>query len=249
MKRFFVTTWLTLLCFLALSNVHAWNVPPYLRVNGGARMWFTILEGDLIQNDRTKLDLIENLGIKEDRIVWEFFSTFRFDNIHVLRFRCEPSTDYDKSASGSFLKIQDFRFGYDMDFYMTPQMLVGANVDLGSLTVDTWVRDVVVGNAMFNYRREENRFLPGLGLHGTFYPILDGIALRPNISGRFNWWNYQTLETWDWEVGAAVDVPINRLWTWTVFGGYRYWHINLKRDLDRLNMNRSGFFVETSLLF
>ena len=249
MKRLFVTTWFTLLCFLALSNVHAWDVPPYLRVNGGARMWFTVLEGDLIQDDRTKLDLIENLGIKSDQMVWEFFSTVRLDNIHVLRFRCEPMTDYDTSASGSFQRIRDFRFGYDMDFYMTPQFLLGANVDLGGLSLDTWVREVVVGNAMFNYREGMTRFVPTVGLHGTFYPILDGIALRPNISGRVNWWNYQTLQTWDWEFGAAVDVPINTLWTWSVYGGYRYWHIDLQRTTDRVDMNRSGFFVETSLLF
>jgi hypothetical protein len=249
MKRFVVTTWLTALCFLLLSNVHAWEVPTYMRVDGGARMWFTVLDGDLIQNDRTKLDLVDNLGIKRDHLVWEFYSSFRFSNIHVLRLRYEPYADYDRAQSGSYQKVRDIRGGYDLDFYMTPQLLFGANADVGVFSVDSCVKNVTVGNALFDYRVSQNQFVPTVGLHGTFYPILEGIALRPNLFGRVNWWNLNTLETWDYELGAAVDVPLNHLWTWSVHGGYRFWHIKFKRNRDTLDMNRSGFFVETSLLF
>lgn len=249
MTRFLTTIWLTALCFLLLSNVHAWDVPSYVRIDGGARMWFSVLDGDLIQPNKTKLDLIENLGLKQDRLVWEFFSSFRFNNIHVLRVRLEPFTDYDRSQSNSYQRIRDIRAGYDLDFCMTPQLLFGANADVVTLGVDTRVRNVMVGNVLFNYQINDTQVFPTVGIHGTFYPILDGIALRPNVSSRVNWWNYQDLETWDWEVGGAVDVPINRLWTWSVHGGYRYMHVKFKRAVDWIDMNRSGFFVETSLLF
>jgi hypothetical protein len=52
--------------------------------------------------------------------------------------------------------------------------------------------------------------------HGSFYPIIESISLRPNVTGRVNWWNYNNLEAWDWEVSSAVDIPINSLWTWTI---------------------------------
>jgi hypothetical protein len=249
MKKPLITIWLTLLCFLLLGNVQAWEIPAYLRVSSGSRIWFTMLEGDLIQKDRTKLDLTENLGIKKDKLVWEFYSNLRFDNIHVVRLRLEPNTDYDESRQDSSQKILDARLGYDLDFYMTPQALFGANVDLGYVSADTRVRNVTVGNALFNYHVNQTRFVPMLGVHGAFYPILEGIALRPNVFGRVNWWNYESLESWDWEVGAAVDVPVNRLWTWTVNGGYRFWHMKFQREIDNLDVNRSGFFVETSVLF
>lgn len=249
MTRLLVTIWLTLLCFLLLGNVHAWEIPAYLRVSSGSRMWFTVLDGDLIQPDRTKLDLADNLGIKKEQLAWEFYSSFRFDNIHVLRLRFEPNTNYGQANNDSYQKIQDARVGYDMDFYMTPQMLFGANVDMGVVGADTRVKDVTVGNALFNYQAKQTRVVPMLGVHGTFYPVIQGIALRPNLSGRINWWNYESLQTWDWELGAAVDVPVNRLWTWTVNGGYRFWHVKFKRDADKVDMNRSGFFVETSVLF
>ncbi len=249
MNRLAVTTWLTALCFLLLSNAHAWEIPSYVRIDGGARMWFTVLDGDLIQPDKTKLDLIENLGLKKNQITWEFFSSFRLNNIHVFRIRLEPSTDYNESQSHSHQSVRDLSVGYDLDFCMTPQLLFGVNADLVVLGADSRVRNVMVGNELFNYQTSDTRLYPAVGLHGTFYPILEGIALRPNVSGRVNWWNYQNFETWDWEVGAAVDVPINRLWTWSVHGGYRCWHIKFKRSMDWLDMNRSGFFVETSLLF
>lgn len=249
MKKLLVISWLTILCFLLLGNVHAWEVPSYVRIISGSRMWFSQLEGDLIETDRTKLGLTENLGIKKDKLVWEFFTNFRLDNIHVFRFRFEPLTNYDESRNESSLKIVDFRAGYDLDFYMTPQVLFGANVDLDTIKVDTKVRNVTVGGTFFNYSDDSTRAVPSLGIHGTFYPIMDGISLRPNISGRVNWWNYQDRETWDWEAAAAVDIPINRLWTWSINGGYRFAHVKFKRDRDTLDMNRMGFFLETSLLF
>ncbi len=249
MKKLLVIIWLTALCFLLFSNVHAWEIPSYLRMSSGTRMWFSVLDGDLVQNDLTKLDLIQNLGIQRDRLVWEAFSSFRFDNIHVLRVRYEPYTQYDQARNNSSQTIRDLRLGYDLDFYMTPQFLFGANVDMAIVNSETQVRNVTVGGVTFNYDVRESRVVPTLGVHGTFYPIVDGIALRPNLTGRINWWDYESLATWDWEVSAAVDVPLNRLWTWTVNGGYRFWHLKLKRDRDVLDMNRSGFFVETSLLF
>jgi len=249
MKKLLVISWLTILCFLLLGNVHAWDVPSYVRIVSGSRMWFSQLEGDLIEPDRTKLGLTENLAIKKDRLVWEFFTNFRLDNIHVLRFKVEPLSNYDESRNDSSLKVSDFRAGYDLDFYMTPQILFGGNVDLDTIKVETRVRDVTVGRAFFNYSEDSTRVAPSLGIHGAFYPIMEGISLRPNISGRVSWWNYQDLETWDWEAAAAVDIPINRLWTWCVNSGYRVSHIKFKQDRDTLDMNRRGFFLETSLLF
>jgi hypothetical protein len=249
MKRILVTIWLTALCFLLFSNAYAWDVPAYLRVDGGSRMWFSVLEGDLIQNDKTKLDLIQNLGIEQDKLVWEFFSSFRFDNIHVLRARVVPFTEYDGSQTGSSQRFMDARLGYDLDFYMTPQVLFGANANLEFVSAETRVRNVTVAGAIFNYNANQSRCFPTLGFHGTFYPIIRGIALRPNVSSRVDWWDFGSSGTWDWEVSAAVDVPVNRLWTWTVNGGYRYWHLKLKRDRDTIDANPSGLFVETSILF
>ncbi len=81
MKRNFIIAWLTILCFLLLGNVHAWEVPSYLRLNAGARAWSSVLQGDLIQNDKTKVDLINNVGIDPNKLVWELFANFRVDNI------------------------------------------------------------------------------------------------------------------------------------------------------------------------
>lgn len=249
MKKLVITAWLTALCFLLLGNVHAWEVPPYLRITAGARMWFTVLEGDLIQRDRTKLGLGENLGLQKDRLVWEFFASSRVNNIHVFRIKAEPTTTYDQSRNDSYQKIGLLDFGYDLDFFMAPQMLFGANVDMGILSLDTRAKDVVVGSALFNYKEEGNRVFPAIGLHGTFYPVLESVALRPNVTGRFNWWNYDNFEYWDWELATAVDIPVNRLWTWTINGGYRFWHSKIKRERDTADLNRMGFFVETSILF
>jgi hypothetical protein len=211
-------------------------------------MWFSQVEGDLLQSDRTKLGITENLGTNKDKLAWEYFANFRVDNIHLFRFRAEPSTLYE-SRNDSSLQVGDYRVGYDLDFYMTPQILFGANVDLDIFKINTRVRDVTAARAVFNYADDSSRLFPLLGLHGTFYPIVESISLRPNISARVNWWNYQSLETWDWEVAAGVDIPINRLWTWCVSSGYRFWHVRFKRDRDTLDMNRMGFFVETSILF
>lgn len=249
MKKFAITIWLTLLCFFLLGNVHAWDVPTYLRVNSGTRMWFTLLGGDAVQKDRTKIDLIDNLGIKRDKLVWEYFASVRVENIHVIRLRAEPFTDSYQSGSGSYQKIGTGSLGYDLDFYMTPQLLFGCNFDAGIMGLETRVKDATVANSFYNYLQKGTHFVPGAGLHGTFYPILDGISLRPNISGRFKWWNFNDLEAWDWEVAAAVDVPVNPLWTWGVTGGYRVWHIKLDRSQDTLDLNRTGFFIETSVLF
>ena len=249
MKHLLVTTWLTVLCFLLLSNVHAWEMPSCVRVSGGSRMWFATLQGDLIQSDRTKLDLTENLGLKRDDLVWDFFASTRIKNIHVLRVRAEPYSAYEQSGGDSSLRVKDARLGYDCDFYLAPQLLFGANFDLDIVNIDTRVRNVVVGNASFSYNDSSTKTVPSLGLHAIFYPIMNGISLRPTASARVNWWSYQSLETWDWEAAGGVDIPVTNLWTWSVNAGYRFWHIKFKRDIDTLDMNRSGFFLESSLLF
>lgn len=249
MKRIAIIAWLTLLCFLLLANVHAWEVPSYVRLSGGTRLWFNALAGDLIQRDRTKLGLIDNVGLKRDTLVWEFFGSARFENIHVFRVRAEPATRYDQAANNSYHKVANWRAGYDLDFYMSPQALVGANVDLDIMTLDTQVTNVTVGGTLYNYKDGETRAIPSFGLHGTFYPILQGVSLRPNLSSRVNWWNYDNLSTWEWEAAAAVDIPVNHLWTWSVNGGYRVWHVDFKRNQDEVDMTRTGFFVESSVLF
>jgi hypothetical protein len=249
MKYFIATIYLTILCFLLLSNVHAWEMPSCLRVSGGSGMWFTTLQGDLIQSDRTKLDLTENLGLKRDDLVWTFFAEARIKNIHVLRVRAEPYSAYEQSGGDSSLRVKDARIGYDLDFYMSPQLLFGANVDLDILNVDTRVRNVVVANSTFNYNDSSTRAIPTLGFHAIFYPIMNGISLRPTATARVNWWSYGTLESWDWKAGGGVDIPVTNLWTWSVNAGYRFWHLKFKRDTDTLDMNRSGFFLESSLLF
>ena len=249
MKNIIITTWLTILCFLLLSNVHAWEMPGYLRVDGGSRMWFTTLQGDLIQSDRTKLDLVGNLGLKGDDLVWSYSICARIKNIHVLRLRAEPYDIYDQPGGGSSLRVRDLRIGYDLDFYMSPQVLFGANIDLDVLNVDTRVANVTVANSSFSYNNNDTRAVPTLGFHTTFYPIMTGISLRPTASARVNWWNYRNLETWDWEAGGGVDIPVTNLWTWSVNAGYRFWHTKFKRDIDTLDMNRSGFFLESSILF
>jgi len=212
-------------------------------------MWFSTLQGDLIQSDRTKLDLTENLGLKRDDLVWSFFASTRIKNVHVLRVRAEPYSAYEQSGGDSSLRVKDARLGYDLDFYMAPQVLFGANFDLDILNVDTRVRNVVVANASFSYNDGSTKAIPSLGLHATFYPVMTGISLRPTASARVNWWSYQTLESWDWEAGGGVDIPVTNLWTWSVNAGYRFWHTKFKRDIDTLDMNRSGFFLESSLLF
>ncbi len=137
MKNTIITIWLTILCFLLLSNVHAWEMPACVRVDGGSRMWFTTLQGDLLQRDRTKLDLIENLGLKINDLVWSYAIGARIKNIQVLRLRLEPYDIYEQPGGGSSLRVTDLRTGYDLDFYMSPQVLFGANIDLDVLNVET----------------------------------------------------------------------------------------------------------------
>jgi len=248
-KKVAIISWLTLLWFMLLGNAYAWEVPAFLRVNGGARLWFSVLDGDLVQADRTKLGFIDNLGLKKSELAWEYFATFRASNIHVVRVRTEPSTLYDQSANGSSLGMSSSRVGYDLDFYMTPQALVGLNTDVEVVSLNTQINNVQVGKSVYNYSRKDTYAVPSIGMHGTFYPMLSNVSLRPNLSARVNWWNYRSRSTWDCEIAAAVDVPINRLWTWTVNGGYRVWNFKVKRDRDRVDMTRQGFFVETSILF
>lgn len=248
-KKFLIVSWLTLLCFMLLSNVHAWEVPQYLRMQAGTRLWFSAIDGHLIQNDRTRLDLKDNLGIKQDEPAWEFFAALRVKSIHVARVRIEPSTLYTQSLSGSYQRVFDARMGYDLDFYMSPQILLGLNIDLDIMNLDTRVNQVAVGGLLYNYSASATRVLPGLGLHGSFYPIISGIALRPNISTRFNWWSSENLENRDWELAGSVDIPVNQLWTWTVSAGYRIWSVKVKRDRDTVDMTRSGPFIETAILF
>ncbi len=249
MKKSLVTIWLTVLWYLLLVNVYALDVPSFLRMNGGARMWFTELSGDVVQGDRTKIDLIENIGLTKNLLVWEFFGSARVSNVHVFRLRVEPSSLYSQSSTDSSLKVNSLRLGYDADVVMTPQLLFGSNMDLDIFRVGTQVRKAAVAGNLYNYDESETKVIPSIGVHGTFYPIVEGIALRPNISGRINWWNYQNTEMWDGELATAVDIPVNPLWTWTIGGGYRFWHTKFKRERDTLDMNRSGFFLETSILF
>jgi hypothetical protein len=249
MKKIILNISIMILSALMVQTALAWEVPSCIRANGGFRMWFSNIEGDLIQLDRTKIGLGENMGLTKEKLVWEYFASMRFDNVHVFRLRAEPSTVYDQSSNDSYLQLKDWRLGYDLDFFMTPQVLLGANINLVFSGYDTKVSEVVVGATTYNYRSEANKVFPTLGVHGTFYPIVEGIALRPNISGRVNWWNYRDFETWEWEALTGVDIPVNMYWTWNVSGGYRYDHIKFKREIDTLDANRSGFFLETSLLF
>ncbi|MEW6110757.1 MAG: hypothetical protein AB1664_01395 [Thermodesulfobacteriota bacterium] len=248
-KKTIVTAWLTVLLFALLGNVHAWEVPAYLRFNGGARLWFSAIDGDLIQGDRTKLGFTGNMGLTQDVFTWELFASLRYNNIHALRLRGEPYTGYTSSANGSYQKVRNLRIGYDGDYYMSPQVLIGLNVDLDVLNLDTRVSNVTVGNVVYNYSETQTWAIPSIGLHGTFYPIIDGISLRPNISSRFNWWDMDSRSMWDWEVATAVDIPINPLWTWTIAGGYRMWNTKIDRSRDTIDMTRRGFYIETAILF
>ncbi len=248
-KKLLIVAWLTALCFLVLSSAYAWDVPSYLRFVSGTRLWFSAIEGDLIQNDRTKLGITYNLGIRNEELVWEFYTALRMKNIHLFRMRVEPSTLYNYSSNQSYHLVRNLRLGYDLDFYMTPQVLFGANIDLDVHNLHTSVNNVPVGGMVYTYGQNCTRAIPSVGLHGTFYPIITGIALRPNISARVGWWGYDGLENRDGELAAAVDIPINQLWTWTIASGYRIWNTRVKRERDTVDTTRKGFFVETSVLF
>ena len=248
-KKIAVISWLTALCFMLLSNVHAWDVPQYMRLSVGSRLWFSLIEGDLIQRDRTKLDVVQNLGLKQDQLAWEHSAVARMANIHVLRVTGSPRVTYNQSINDSSVQIWSILTGYDFDFFMTPQALIGANIDLEVLNVDTCVNNVTVAGVNFSYEDTETHVIPSVGLHGTFYPVLDEIALRPNLSGRVNWWSYRGVSKWDFELTGAVDLPVNRLWTWSISGGYRIRNDRLQRSDDTIDLTRQGFFLETSILY
>jgi hypothetical protein len=248
-KKPLIVAWLTFLWYLLLGNVHAWEIPPYLRLDGGARIWFSVVEGDLIQPDRTNLDITDNLGLKQESVVWEYFGSARFQNIHVFRIRVEPFTLYDQAAADSWLELRNLQLGYDLDFYMSPRTLIGFNVDVDFTNVRSEVDNVKVANTVYSYGAGETRVIPSLGLHGIFYPMLEGVAIRPNIYTRLNWWDYESLESWDWTVGSAVDIPVNELWTWTVKAGYRIWNLKMNRGIDAVDLTRKGFFIESSVMF
>jgi hypothetical protein len=248
-KKLLVVAWLTFLWYLLLGNVHAWEIPPYLRLDGGSRIWFTSIEGDLIQPDRTRVDITDNLGLKQESVVWEYFGSARLYNIHVFRIRLEPWTLYDQAANNSWLRLTDFRIGYDLDFYMSPRTLIGFNVDVDFANVQSTVDNVSVGNTVYTYGESATRVIPSLGLHGIFYPMLQGVAIRPNVYTRLNWWDYESLKSWDWVVGSAVDIPVNELWTWTIKAGYRFWNLKMNRGLDTVDLTRRGFFIESSVMF
>jgi hypothetical protein len=249
MKKLLLVAWLTFLWYLLLGNVHAWEIPSYLRLDGGARIWFSSIEGDLIQPDRTRVDITDNLGLKQESVVWEYFGSARLYNIHVFRIRLEPWTLYDQAANNSWLRLMDLRIGYDLDFYMSPRTLIGFNVDADVTNVQSTVDNVRVGNTVYTYGESTTRLIPSVGLHGIFYPMLQGVAIRPNVYTRLNWWDYESLASWDLVVGSAVDIPVNELWTWTVKAGYRFWNLKMNRGLDTVDLTRKGFFIESSVMF
>ena len=103
-KRLLVLSWLTLLWFMLLGNVHAWEVPAYLRLQGGVRLWFSVIDGDFIQGDRTKIGFVDNLGIRQDQPVWEYFANVRVQNIHQVRLRIEPDVVTANSAPSGLMR-------------------------------------------------------------------------------------------------------------------------------------------------
>ncbi len=249
MKRLLIISWLTALCFLLLGNVHAWDLPAYVRVNSGARMWFSSIDGDLIQRDRTKLGFRDNMGLDVDTLSWEIYGSGRYDNVHVVNMSAETSTLYDGSANGSSQKTWNVKLGYDLDFVMTPQLLFGSNSRVSVVNLSSEVRGVTVGAATYDYDAAATRIVPSMGMHGTYFPIIPGISLRPSVSGRTNVWNYDGIEALEWQVTAGLDVPITTLWTWSINGGYQFSHMKINREQDMVDVNRKGFFLETSLLF
>jgi hypothetical protein len=249
LKKSIFVAWFTLVWFMLLANVHAFEVPAFIRLSGGSRAWFNLLEGDLVQPDRTKLGLTDNLGLKQDALAWEHFLNLRVANIHVVRCRVEPSTTWGRSSNDSCVRVVNGRIGYDLDFFMTPNSLLGAHADVDVLHLETTVDRVRVANSFFDYAFGQTRAVPSVGLHGAYYPSVTGISVRPNLSARINLWDYETVQSRDVELSGAVDIPLNQLWTWSIVGGYRIWNLKLQREVDRADITRKGFFFETSLLF
>jgi hypothetical protein len=249
MKHAVVSIIIGMCCLTALPDAFGAELPPYVKLNGGARVWFSRIGGDLIQPNHTKLGLAENLGICTEKVVWDFFGSLRLDNVHVLRLRGETGTTYDQSKNDSTLKTWTIQASYDLDFYMTPQFLLGSQTGVALVCLDTFVNNVTVGNTIYNYQEKVQKVVPSLGFHGIFYPIIGGIAIRPSVSARMNWWNYESLELRDWEVAGSFDVPLNAYWTWIMGGGYRACNLGFKREKDRVDINRTGFFLEATLMF
>lgn len=227
----------------------AWEVPAYLRIDSGARLWFSELDGDLIQEDNTKIGVDTNLGLKTDQLAWEIFGSGRFDNIHVVRLNYQMETAYENAKTGSTQKFWNLDLAYDLDFYMTPRVLFGTHSKVTILHVDTQVKDIEIGETPYNYSSKGSHTIPGVGLHGAYYPIIGGVAIRPVVTGRASWWNQGTTQNWNWEVATGMDVPLTTLWTWSLSGGYQFRRIKLQRDTDSVELDRRGFFIQGSLLF
>ena len=62
MKKIILTISVFILSALIIETGYAWEVPNCIRANAGVRMWFSNIEGDLIQLDRTKIGLGEKHG-------------------------------------------------------------------------------------------------------------------------------------------------------------------------------------------
>ena len=220
-----------------------------MRLSGGARVWFSKIGGNLIQPNQAKLGLCEDLGINSEKVVWDMFGALRLDNVHVLRLRGETGTSYDQSKTDSFFKTWNVQATYDLDFYMTPKFLLGSQSAVTILGLESFVNNVTVGDTVYNYQERSWKMVPSMGFHGIYYPILIGIAVRPNVSARVSWWSYESIQLRDWEVAGSFDVPFNAFWTCSIGGGYRAWSLNLKRDKDRIDINRTGYFLEASFMF
>ncbi len=227
----------------------AWQVPSYLRLDAGVRLWFSELSGDLIQDDKTKIGIDTNLGLKPDQLTWEIFGSGRFDNIHVVRINWDTETLYENPHTGSSHKVWNIDLAYDLDFYMTPRILFGTHSNVSVLNLKTLVSDVEIGEIDYNYSSSGYHTIPGIGLHAAYYPIMGGVAIRPTIMGRASWWNQGATQNLKWEVSTGMDVPLTSLWTWSLCGGYQFSHTKLKRDADSVELNRKGFFIQGSLLF
>ena len=82
-----------------------------------------------------------------------------------------------------------------------------------------------------------------MGFHGTYYPILMGIAVRPNMSARVSWWNYESIRLPRLGSDPLIAVTLNAFWTCSIGGGSRAWSLNLKRDKDGIDIHRTGYFL------
>ncbi len=51
-----------------------------------------------------------------------------------------------------YLRVRNYRTGYDLDFYMSPQALFGANIDINITNLETRIQDVIVGGNTYTYQ-------------------------------------------------------------------------------------------------